>query len=302
MLPTAAAEPGRGAENAAGSGSFASAHSPSGSSSSPSDVEEPHISQPEHGDSEELAEPGFRDPSRPLAERRRFNLGRRRLLRRERRGKSRIKEGPWTKLIALTGIAALLLAYIATANQLHWPPYTGAAGPPKLPVATKAPMGAFTDPVNGATNIYFHEQLHVSGTARNIPPGYKLDVFLQFVGDKRYYSAADPNIAAPLINGHWSSTIFIGEAQPIVLWLVSLSPTEVRLVNNEVAYHSDGYPTLPGTRLASIRFTAKASPATPRPKILAQDNFCSQADGWNNAALYSNCALLIRTKTEPTSR
>jgi hypothetical protein len=38
------------------------------------------------------------------------------------------------------------------------------------------------------------------------------------------------------------------------------------------------------------------APATPQPKILAQDNFCSKEDGWNNAAVYSNCALLIRTK------
>jgi hypothetical protein len=126
--------------------------------------------------------------------------------------------------------------------------------------AATAPEGVITDPPAGATNVYYHEQLHVSGTAQNIPSGYHLDVFLQFVGDERYYAADDPNIAAPLINGHWSATIFIGEAKPIILWLVSLSPAEVNLVNGDVPDQTAGYPTLPGTRLASVSFTANASP------------------------------------------
>jgi hypothetical protein len=108
--------------------------------------------------------------------------------------------------------------------------------------------------------VYKHEQLRVSGTAQNIPVGYRLDVFLQFAGHMRYYAAANPDNPAPLINGHWSATIFIGEAQPIIVWLVLLSPAEMNLTNNEIAYQSAGYPTLPGTRLASVRFTANASP------------------------------------------
>jgi hypothetical protein len=138
-------------------------------------------------------------------------------------------------------------------------PSSGSAASSTLP-ATAAATGAITDPSNGATNVYKHEQLHVSGTAQNIPAGYRLDVFLQFSGDQRYYAAADPNIAAPLINGHWSSTIFIGDAKPIILWLVSLSPAQVNFVNDQVADQTAGYPTLPGTRLASVSFTAKASP------------------------------------------
>ena len=126
--------------------------------------------------------------------------------------------------------------------------------------ATAAGTGLITDPVNGATNIYKQEQLHVSGTAKNVPAGYHLNVFLQFSGDQRYYAAADPNIAAPLINGHWSSTIFIGDAKPIILWLVSLSPAQVNFVNSQVADQTAGYPTLPGTALASVSFTAKTSP------------------------------------------
>ena len=128
------------------------------------------------------------------------------------------------------------------------------------PLGAAAPTGTITDPHSGATNVYKHEQLHVSGTAHNIPAGDRLDVFLQFAGDQRYYAAADPNIAAPLVNGRWSSTIFIGDAGNIILWLVSLSPHQVNLVNSEVTYQSAGYPTLPGTMLASVSFTANASP------------------------------------------
>ena len=105
----------------------------------------------------------------------------------------------------------------------------------------------------------YHEQLHVSGTARNIPAGYKLDVFLQFAGYQRYYAAGDPSTAAPLISSRWSATIYIGDSGAIILWLVSLSPAEVNLMNSEVAYQSAGYPTLPGTRLASVSFTANPS-------------------------------------------
>ncbi len=148
------------------------------------------------------------------------------------------------------------LAKPASALVTSSPPATAASTPP----STGAPTGTITGPNNGATNVYKHEQLRVSGTAQNIPAGYRLDVFLQFAGHVRYYAAANPDNPAPLINGHWSATIFIGEAQPIILWLVLLSPAEMNLTNNEIAYQSAGYPTLPGTRLASVRFTANASP------------------------------------------
>lgn len=144
----------------------------------------------------------------------------------------------------------------ASALVTSSPPAAAASTPP----ATAAPTGTITDPRNGATNVDDNEQLSVSGTARNIPAGYRLDVFVQFAGHRRYYAAANPDIAAPLINGHWSATIFIGQAQPIILWLVVLSPAEVNLTNNEIAYQSAGYPTLPGASLASVRFTANASP------------------------------------------
>jgi hypothetical protein len=135
---------------------------------------------------------------------------------------------------------------------------SSASSAASTPPVSTSPMGTITDPPNGATNVYYHEQLRVWGTAQNIPAGYRLDVFLQFVGYQRYYAAGDPNTAAPLINGQWSATIFIGEAQRIILWLALLSPAEVNLMNSEVAYQSAGYPTLPGTRLASVSFTANA--------------------------------------------
>ena len=155
-----------------------------------------------------------------------------------------------------TSTPAPALTTSASALVTSSPPATAASTPP----STAAPTGTITDPRNGATNVYKHEQLLVSGTAQNIPAGDRLDVFLQLAGHTRYYAAANPDNPAPLINGHWSATIFIGEAQPIILWLVLLSPAEVNLTNNEIAYRSAGYHTLPGTRLASVRFTANASP------------------------------------------
>ena len=126
--------------------------------------------------------------------------------------------------------------------------------------ATAAPAGAITDPLNGATNVSQNELLLVSGTARNIPAGYRLDVFVQFAGRRRYYAAANPGDPAPLVNGRWSAAVLIAQARPAIVWLVVLSPAELSLINDELANQSAGYPTLPGTRLASVRFTAKAAP------------------------------------------
>jgi hypothetical protein len=155
-----------------------------------------------------------------------------------------------------TSAPAPALTTPASALVASSPSATAASTPP----SAAAPTATITGPRNGATNVSSNEQLRVSGTAQNIPAGYRLDVFLQFAGHVRYYAAANPGNPAPLINGHWSATISIGEAQPIILWLVLLSPAEMNLTNNEIAYQSAGYPTLPGTRLASVRFTANASP------------------------------------------
>ena len=157
---------------------------------------------------------------------------------------------------ASTAAPAPALTTAASALVTSSPPAAAAS----TPSATAAPTGTITDPHNGATNVPTNEQLLVSGTARNIPAGYRLDVFLQFAGHARYYAAVNPGNPAPLINGHWSARIFISQAQPIIVWLVLLSPAELNLTNDEVAYESAGYPALPGIRLASVRFTANASP------------------------------------------
>ena len=155
---------------------------------------------------------------------------------------------------ASTPAPAPALTTQASALVTSSPPAAAASAPPPA-------TGTITGPRDGATNVYKNEQLRVSGTAQNVPAGYRLDVFLQFAGHKRYYAAAgNPDVAAPLINGHWSATVLVGEAKPIILWLVFLSPAEVNLTNDELAYQSAGYPTLPGAPLASVSFTANASP------------------------------------------
>ena len=144
----------------------------------------------------------------------------------------------------------------ASALVTSTPPAAATSATP----SAAAPTGTITDPHNGATNVSSNEELLVSGTAQNIPARYRLDVFLQYAGHLRYYAAANPDNPAPLINGHWSAAILIGQAQPIIVWLVVMSPADMSVTNNELAYQSAGYPTLPGTSLASVRFTAKASP------------------------------------------
>jgi len=134
------------------------------------------------------------------------------------------------------------------------------SSPAPAPSATAAPTGTITDPPNGATNVSQNELLLVSGIARNIPAGYRLDVFVQFGGHGRYYAAANPGNPAPLVNGHWSAAVRIAQARPVIVSLVVLSSAELSLINDELANQSAGYPTLPGIRLASVRFTAKAAP------------------------------------------
>ena len=148
------------------------------------------------------------------------------------------------------------LTTAASAVVVTSSPAAAASAPP----ATAAPAGTITDPPNDATNVSQNELLLVSGTARNIPAGYRLDVFVQFAGRRRYYAAANPGNPAPLVNGRWSAAVLIAQARPATVWLVVLSPAELSLINDELVNQSAGYPTLPGTRLASVRFTAKAAP------------------------------------------
>jgi hypothetical protein len=93
--------------------------------------------------------------------------------------------------------------------------------------------------LNGASGVVAHKNLRLSGTAQDIPSGYRLDLFLQFANSGngiRYYIAADPNTAIVLHDGRWAAPIFIGDSGPVVIRLVMLSPSQVAYVNSQPAY------------------------------------------------------------------
>jgi hypothetical protein len=126
-------------------------------------------------------------------------------------------------------------------------------------LSATSPSGAIIVPPSGANNVYAFKNLQMSGSARNIPKNYRLDLFLQFVGVKRYYAAGDPNKALSFRDGAWKGAIYIGEPKPIIIWLVSLSPSKVRWMNSprQGPYQNGGFPSLPGSILASATYTAK---------------------------------------------
>src|SRR6266851_1862246 len=59
-------------------------------------------------------------------------------------------EGPWTKWGVLVATGSLLLAYFATASQLHWPPFTPhpttSQPPPSSPRATTSAQISLSRP------------------------------------------------------------------------------------------------------------------------------------------------------------
>jgi len=119
------------------------------------------------------------------------------------------------------------------------------------------PSGTITVPSEGSTDVYVSEQLHASGTAQNVPQGNHLELFLQFKTQPPFYAAGNPETAITLnTSDGWSGTIYIGAAEPCTLWLVDLTSAEANLMNQEVSDESGGYPTLPGTVLAHVSFTA----------------------------------------------
>jgi hypothetical protein len=132
-------------------------------------------------------------------------------------------------------------------------PATTASGQPETALS-----GTITVPSNGSTSVYVTEQLHASGTARNVPPGNHLELFLQYKSYPPFYAAGDPETVIKLdtSDGRWSGVIYIGEAEPCVLWLVDLTSAETQQMNREVSYQTAGYPTLPGTVLARVAFTS----------------------------------------------
>jgi hypothetical protein len=118
--------------------------------------------------------------------------------------------------------------------------------------------GTITVPPNGSTAVYVTEQLHASGTTQNVPSGNHLELFLQYKTYPPFYAAGNPEnvIKLDTSTGQWSGVIYIGEAEPCTLWLVDLTPAEAQQMNQEVSDQSAGYPTLPGTVLAHVSFTA----------------------------------------------
>ncbi|MGH3192438.1 MAG: hypothetical protein ACRDOL_35365, partial [Streptosporangiaceae bacterium] len=122
--------------------------------------------------------------------------------------------------------------------------------------------GSITNPPDGASNVAARKNLQVSGTARAIPSGYRLDLFLQFGNSgngTRYYIAADPKSAITLHSGHWAAPIYVGDPGYIIIRLVLLSPSEIAYVDSpsSAGYQENGFPALPGTTLASANYTAQ---------------------------------------------
>jgi len=115
--------------------------------------------------------------------------------------------------------------------------------------------GSFTTPTAGADISVGN--LSASGTVRNLPPGYRLDLFLKFADTSVYYAAGDPNTTVTIAGGKWSGRIGVGSHAPtaVYIYLVELSPASVRLVNSEVSYQNNGFPSITalGTILARVQ-------------------------------------------------
>jgi hypothetical protein len=126
---------------------------------------------------------------------------------------------------------------------------------PSSPPVTSGASGSFTSPAasTGISDGY----LSASGIARNLPRGYRLDLFLKVTYLSVYYSAGDPNSQLTITGDKWSGQIFIGSQGPtaVYIYLVELSPASVQLVNREYTYQSAGYPSVTalGTVLAKVQ-------------------------------------------------
>jgi hypothetical protein len=135
------------------------------------------------------------------------------------------------------------------------PPNQSSSGPSSSPTFTSGASGSFTTPTAGADiNV---GNLSASGTVRNLPPGYRLDLFLKFADLSVYYAAGDPNTTVTIAGSKWSGRIGVGSHAPttIYIYLVELSPASVRLMNSEVSYQNNGFPSITalGTILARVQ-------------------------------------------------
>jgi hypothetical protein len=127
----------------------------------------------------------------------------------------------------------------------------------RSPTAPILATGTIAAPRNGAL-IIGGAPLSASGTVRDLPPGYRLDLFLKIPSVPTYYAAGDPRNVLTIRGDDWSGSIYIGAQGPCTVYLVELSPASVVLMNSEILYQSDGYPSITalGTILASVTLSA----------------------------------------------
>ncbi len=85
-------------------------------------------------------------------------------------GKERAPEGPWTRWGVLIAAGGLLLAYITTASQQHWPPFTPHPATSQTPPAGPSP----TQPPPSSPGAAASAQIRLSGPTA--PRGSSLTV------------------------------------------------------------------------------------------------------------------------------
>jgi len=171
-----------------------------------------------------------------------------------------------TIVVALIGAGALFLAHGGGSGTSPSPTPTVSSAVVTTPTqhaapptsSSVSPSGTITSPLGDGSNVAARKNLHLSGTAQDIPSGYRIDLFLNWVNVNNYYIAADPKIAITLHNGHWAAPIYVGDPGSIIIRLVLLSPSEIAYVDSpsSVPYQNNGFPALPGTTLASATYTA----------------------------------------------
>jgi hypothetical protein len=123
---------------------------------------------------------------------------------------------------------------------------TPSSSPPSSPSPSPSSknQASITTPTDGTS--VGDGFLSASGTVRQLPPGYRLDLFLKTSLYPVFYAAGDPNTTLTITGDHWSGKIFIG-VQPCsaILYLVELSPASVRTMNIvDISDQSGGYPSI----------------------------------------------------------
>jgi hypothetical protein len=129
------------------------------------------------------------------------------------------------------------------------PPSEGPGGP--------TASGTIVVPRGGAV-ITGGAMLSASGTVRNLPSGYHLELFLKIPSVPTYYAAGDPISVITVAAGKWTGAIYIGTQGPCTVYLVEVSPASADLMNTEIPEQSNGYPSITalGATLASVDLTA----------------------------------------------